>query len=118
AGGACLRHGAALLWPTAPGTFPWTTLGINVVGCAAIGVLMVAVTTGLVRHPLLRPLVGVGVLGGFTTFSTYALDIRTLLAEGRPALAFAYLAGTMLGALGAVALSTAATRRILRGRRR
>jgi CrcB protein len=118
AGGACLRYGAALVWPTAPRAFPWTTLWVNVAGCAAIGVLMVAVSTGLVTHPLVRPFLGVGVLGGFTTFSTYALDVRTLLADDRPALAVAYLTATMAGALAAVTTSTALTRLALRARRR
>lgn len=108
-GGA--RYGAALIWPTAPGTFPWTTLGVNVVGCAVMGVLMVLITEGRQTHPLARPFLGTGVLGGFTTFSTYAVDIERLtdLHEARTALG--YLALTLVTALAAIWLTTTATRR-------
>ncbi|CAM5350095.1 Putative fluoride ion transporter CrcB [Streptomyces microflavus] len=75
--GALARYGALVLWPTADGGFPWTVFAVNVSGCALIGVLMVlTVERGRVTHPLVRPFLGVGVLGGFTTFSTYAADVR------------------------------------------
>ncbi|MDI3402897.1 FluC/FEX family fluoride channel [Streptomyces cavernicola] len=115
--GAAARYGASLLWPTRPGAFPWTTLGVNVVGCAAMGVLMVVITEGRPRHRLVRPFLGTGVLGGFTTFSTYAVDIERLtgLREARTALG--YLALTLLGALAAVWLAAATARRALNWRR-
>jgi CrcB protein len=53
-------------------------------------------------HPLARPFLGVGVLGGFTTFSTYAVEVAELLADARPELALGYLVGTVLVALVAV----------------
>ncbi|OAA23390.1 CrcB protein [Frankia sp. EI5c] len=116
--GASLRYAAALLWPTPAGTFPWTTLGVNVVGCAAIGVLMVLITVGRGVHPLARPFLGVGLLGGFTTFSTYAVDARGLAAAGRAPLALAYLALTVLGALAGVSAAVTVTRRITARHRR
>lgn len=61
--GACARYGAALLWPTAPGAFPWTTLGVNAVGCAVIGIFMVVITEAWAAHQLVRPFFGTGVLG-------------------------------------------------------
>ncbi len=78
---------------------------MNVSGCAAIGVLMVLIAevrTAEVRtaDPLVRPSLGTGVLGGFTTFSTYAVDTQRLLDTGRAGLALGYLAATMAGALG------------------
>ena len=76
--GAAARYGAGLAWPTAADAFPWTTLLVNVVGCALMGVLMVLVTERFVAPPLLRPFLGTGVLGGFTTFSTYAVDADRL----------------------------------------
>jgi CrcB protein len=112
--GACLRYGAALLWPTQPGGFPATTLAVNTVGCAAMGVLMALITAAPSAHPLVRPFVGTGVLGGFTTFSTYAVDARRLLDVGRPGVALVYLTVTVLAALGAVALGDVATREALR----
>ncbi|MEW1658404.1 CrcB family protein [Streptomyces sp. NPDC093707] len=116
--GAAARYGAGLLWPTARDAFPWTTLLANVVGCALMGVLMVLITEVWTAHRLLRPFLGTGVLGGFTTFSTYAVDIQRLTGAGRLPLALAYLAGTLLAALAAVALAGAATRALLTPGRR
>ena len=112
--GASARHGADLLWPAKPGAVPWTTLGVNVLGCLLIGVLMVLVVEAGGAHPLWRPFAGVGVLGGFTTFSTYAVETTTLLHDGRPGLALAYWAGTLVLALVAVALGLVATRAAVR----
>ncbi|MGW3911705.1 fluoride efflux transporter CrcB [Streptomyces sp. NPDC005070] len=116
--GAAARYGAGLLWPTPDGTFPWTTFTINVVGCAVIGVLMVLVTDVRSVHRLARPFFGTGVLGGFTTFSTYAVDIRELVGTGHPGTGLGYLAATLCAALAAVWLGTTATRRALTWRRR
>ncbi|ABD11692.1 chromosome condensation protein CrcB [Frankia sp. CcI156] len=108
--GACARYGASLVWPTMPGTFPWTTWAVNTAGCAAIGVLMVLITDVRTVHPLVRPFLGTGVLGGFTTFSTYALDAQRLVDGGRTGLALAYLVLSVLAALGAVWAAAAAMR--------
>ncbi len=112
--GASARYGAALLWPTATDAFPWTTLVINVAGCAVIGAFMVLITEVWTAHRLVRPFFGTGVLGGFTTFSTYAADIRRLIDDAHPRIALAYLALTLVAALGAVWAATAGTRRVAR----
>ncbi|MEU8436183.1 CrcB family protein [Streptomyces sp. NPDC029216] len=116
--GAAARYGVALLWPAGSGGFPWATFWTNAVGCALIGVLMVLISEGGRRspHPLLRPFAGTGVLGGFTTFSTYAVDFSRLLDEGRAGLALAYAGLTVVGALGAVWAAASVTRLALRGR--
>ncbi|MDA8372433.1 MAG: fluoride efflux transporter CrcB [Nocardiopsaceae bacterium] len=111
--GAAARYGAALLWPSATGSFPWTTLAVNTAGCAAIGVLMVLTTEVWTAHRLVRPLIGTGVLGGFTTFSAYAADIVHLIEAGRAGTGAAYLGLTLAAALAAVWVAAAATRRIL-----
>jgi CrcB protein len=109
--GALARYGISLWLPTTPGHFPWGTLLINVLGCFLIGVLMVRWG----QRPLLRPFLGVGVLGGFTTFSTYAVETRALLTPGDVPVAMAYLFGTlaaaMLAVLAGVALMRALTRK-------
>ncbi|NIH86577.1 fluoride efflux transporter CrcB [Amycolatopsis granulosa] len=110
--GALARFGLTRAWPTAPGHFPWATFATNVAGCFLIGVLMVIVTEIRVAHPLVRPFLGVGVLGGFTTFSTYAVEFHNLLSPGLVAVAFAYLAGTLLAAMVAVFAGAALTRRL------
>ncbi|CAL9374342.1 FluC/FEX family fluoride channel [Streptomyces griseomycini] len=115
--GAAARYAASLGWPAPAGGFPWTILWVNVVGCAAIGVLMVVITEVRAAHPLVRPFLGTGVLGGFTTFSTYAVDVRDLLVGGHAGAGLGYLAATPLAALAAVWTAASAARRALRGRR-
>ncbi|MEU8986347.1 fluoride efflux transporter CrcB [Streptomyces sp. NPDC048558] len=114
--GATARYAASLWWPAQPGGFPWAIFWINVVGCTMIGVLMVIITEVRPAHRLVRPFVGTGVLGGFTTFSTYAVDIQHLVDSGHPSTGLAYLAATLIAALTAVWLATAATRRVLKRR--
>jgi fluoride exporter len=119
--GAVSRYGIGLLQPHGPGQFPWATLEVNAAGCVLIGVLMVVVTELTSPHRLARPFLGVGVLGGFTTFSTYAVDIQQLLLRHRPGLALAYLVGTLCAALVGVWLGVTVTRAAARssgGRRR
>ncbi|MBM9507405.1 fluoride efflux transporter FluC [Actinacidiphila acididurans] len=116
--GASARYGAGLLWPTGTGTFPWTTLIINAVGCAVIGAFMVVITDVWAAHRLVRPFFGTGILGGFTTFSTYAVDIRRLTDGGHPRIALAYLALTLVTALFAVWAAATATRRIFARRQK
>jgi CrcB protein len=112
--GAAARYGMARALPHAAGEFPWSTLLTNVAGCFAIGVLMVVVVERLSASRLVRPFFGTGLLGGFTTFSTYAVDTRAMLAAGRPAVAAAYLLGTLVLGLLAVVLALRATERVLR----
>ncbi|MCX5342453.1 fluoride efflux transporter CrcB [Streptomyces atratus] len=111
--GASARYGATLIWPTAPGGFPWTTLTVNVVGCTVIGVFMVVISEVWAVHRLVRPFFGTGVLGGFTTFSTYAVDIERLVDAGRARTGLAYLGLTLCAALAAVWSAVWATRRVL-----
>ena len=112
--GAAARYGLAVGLPHSPGAFPWSTLLANVAGCLAIGVLMVIVVERAPTSRLVRPFFGTGLLGGFTTFSTYSLDTRNLLAAGRPAVAAAYLLGTLVLGLLAVVVGLRATERVLR----
>ena len=116
--GAVGRYGVGLLQPHGPGEFPWATLEVNATGCVLIGVLMVVLTEVTSPHRLARPFLGVGVLGGFTTFSTYAVDVQQLLVRQRPDLALAYLSGTVFAALVGVWLGVTATRAAARGSRR
>lgn len=95
----------------------WGTLAVNLLGCALIGLLVVLTTEVWRTHPLVRPLLGTGVLGGFTTFSAYALDAHRLWIDGHPAAAGGYLAGTLLGCVAATAAVVVLTRRLVAGRR-
>jgi CrcB protein len=100
--GALARYILAQAWPHRPGTFPWATFVTNVTGCLLIGVLMVLITEVWAAHRLLRSFLGTGVLGGYTTFSTYAVDAQQLVAVGAARTGLLYLAGTLVCALAAV----------------
>ncbi|MEU5909746.1 CrcB family protein [Micromonospora sp. NPDC047527] len=114
--GALARAGLQHAVPHPPTGFPWATFGVNLSGCLLIGVLMAVLGHLGGGHPLARPFLGVGVLGGFTTFSTYAVDVQQALVAGAPGIALAYLAATVLGALVAVGLGDAVTGGLLRRR--
>ncbi|MFC0597718.1 fluoride efflux transporter FluC [Streptomyces palmae] len=116
--GTALRYGVSLLWPLPPDAFPWATLAVNATGCAVMGVFMVVITEVWAAHRLVRPFFGTGVLGGYTTFSAYAADIRRLALDGHPGSALADLLLTVATVLAAVAIAAALTRRALEGRRR
>ncbi|MEH0970467.1 CrcB family protein [Micromonospora sp. CPCC 205546] len=111
--GALARAGLQHAVPHAPTGFPWATFAVNLTGCLLIGVLMAALERSADRRPLLRPFLGVGVLGGYTTFATYAVDVRLALDAGAPEVALGHLAATLLGALVAVWLGDTVTGRLL-----
>ncbi|MFI8907662.1 fluoride efflux transporter FluC [Streptomyces albidoflavus] len=113
AAGALCREAAQTVWPPEEQGFPWTTLLVNVVGCAAMGALMAALGSRARAPVWAGPLLGTGFLGGFTTFSSYADDIRVLLEEGEPGTAVGYLAATVAAALLAVALDGTVTRHLI-----
>jgi fluoride exporter len=112
--GASARYGIQRAWPTEPGGFPWATFAINISGCALIGILMVIVVEIGFGHRLVRPLLGTGVLGGYTTFSTYAVDVQQLVAGGAPLVAIGYLVLTPTAALASVWAGTVLARRMVR----
>jgi CrcB protein len=114
--GAVARYLIGQAWPTPTGAFPASTLAINVLGCALIGVLMVLITDVWSRQRLIRPFLGTGVLGGFTTFSTYTVDIQRLVAGAHAGTALLYLTITPIGALLAVWITATATRRLVNWR--
>jgi CrcB protein len=111
--GSLGRYGIGFVLPTLPGRFPLGTFLVNVIGCLLIGILMVLVTEVFAAHPLVRPFLGVGVLGGFTTFSTYANEVRVLLKPGDAPVAVLYTAGTLVAALLAVTVGMWVTRTLV-----
>lgn len=114
--GSAARYGVAQAFPHGPGGIPWATFGINAGGCLLIGVLIVAVTEIWDAHPLTRPFLGTGILGGFTTFSTYAVDSLTLAGGGHPRRALLYAGLTLICALAAAATGMRLTRALASAR--
>jgi len=100
--GASGRYALSEAFPHPPGGFAWSTFAVNVYGCLLIGVLMALITRVRAGQRLLRPLLGVGVLGGFTTFSTYVVDIQQATAVGAAGTGLLYAAATLVAALVAV----------------
>ncbi|ALL75932.1 chromosome condensation protein CrcB [Pseudonocardia sp. EC080610-09] len=112
--GAEARWVLGVLFPDGPGGWPWTTFVINLSGCLLIGVLLTVLVELTTPHPLLRPLLATGVLGGYTTFSTWSVDLLHLAAAGRTAAAVGYLVATPLLAVAACGAGVALTRRAAR----
>jgi CrcB protein len=111
--GTLARYGLGVAFPRGPTSFPWATFAVNVAGCGLIGVLMVCIDQ-LGAHRLVRPFLGVGVLGGFTTFSTYVVEVQETVAAGAARLALAYLGGTLAAAVVAVLAGSALTSTLIR----
>ena len=103
-----------LLGPQQVAAFPWATLVVNVVGSLAMGLL----AGWLARHGPMssdsgetwRLLVGVGLLGGFTTFSAFSLELMMLIERGQGATAFVYAAVSLLAGLSALYIGLIAMR--------
>lgn len=100
--GSVARYLISQALATSPGHFPWATFTINLSGCLLIGLLMVLVLDVWPPNRYVRPFLGVGVLGGYTTFSTFAVELRNLAAHGAWWTAAAYAVGSLVGGLTAV----------------
>jgi fluoride exporter len=99
--GSLARYLLSAAFPAGHG-FPWAIFGVNVSGCLLLGVLMVYLLEVWPPRRFLRPFLAIGLIGGYTTFSTYAGGVMTLLTGGAPAVAGAYALSSILGALVAV----------------
>lgn len=112
AGGAIGSLGRWLV-ALAAGDTGWGTLAVNITGAFALGLLVVWLEAGA-RHPLARPFLAVGLLGGWTTYSTFALDAHGLASGNLPAL-LGYLVATLVLGIGAAALGLVLGDRIWAG---
>jgi CrcB protein len=111
--GTLARYVLAAHHPADVGAFPWVTLLVNLSGSLAIGLLVPVTEHVSHRAPSLRPLLVIGFLGGWTTYSTLAVDATLLLQHGDVFTSVAYLAATVAGGLGLVVAGHAATRKLV-----
>lgn len=115
AAGAVLRYqlGRTMtraLGPQAMTAFPWATLTVNVLGGLAMGVLAGYLARQGAGGEQWRLLIGVGLLGGFTTFSSFSLELMLLIERGQPAAALSYALISVIASLAGLYLGLIITR--------
>jgi CrcB protein len=100
--GAGLRYGLSRALPVGAAGWPWPTFAANVVGGLCMGILAFGLLRGVTAAEPLRLFLGVGVLGGFTTFSAFSLEMAQMVQRGQMGMAALYALASVLLALGAV----------------
>lgn len=100
--GAVCRYLIGLIPINETTNFPIKTFAVNVIGCVVIGIVTVvaAKNTSLNSHMLL--FLKVGMCGGFTTFSTFALETANLMKNGNLVISFLYVLGSVLVGVGVI----------------
>ena len=111
--GTVARYLLAVHHPAGPGVFPWVTLLVNLSGSLAIGLLVPLTEHVSDRAPALRPFLAVGFLGGWTTYSTLAVDATLLTKDGDVGTCLAYVVATVAGGLALVVLGHGLGRRLV-----
>ncbi|MCB1521050.1 MAG: fluoride efflux transporter CrcB [Hyphomicrobiaceae bacterium] len=94
-------------------SFPWGTLTVNIVGSLLMGILIEALSLKFGGSLEARTFLATGVLGGFTTFSAFSLDVAVLASRGETGLAFLYVAVSVLAAIAMLYAGMAMTRWVL-----
>lgn len=112
--GSLARWGVGELLPWPGDSFPWATFAENVSGGLALGIVLVFLLEVWPPTRYVRPFVGVGLLGGYTTFSTYMLETRALVSGDQVPIAFGYVFGTLAAGLSAVWIGIALARLTVR----
>lgn len=104
AGGAIgtgLRAAITGVVPVEAGAFPWPLWAVNVSGSLVLGYLATRFVAARIRSTLTMPLVGIGLLGSYTTFSTFAVDVVQLAETGQATTAAAYAVASLVAGLTA-----------------
>ena len=109
--GGATRTGLVKLAPPQPGHWPWVTFGVNLVGCLLLGYFVTRLQERLPISAYRRPLLGTGVCGGLTTFSTFQLELLRMLDRGGLGLAVLYGGASIAAGFACVALGTSIVRR-------
>ena len=112
--GALGRWALAGVLPSSPVGWPWATLLVNLTGCLLLGALLAALAARSPEPPWARPFLGVGVLGGYTTYSTFAVEVVRLAEDGSALAAAGYVLVSVVGGIAAVVLGTSVVRQPVR----
>jgi len=107
--GAVARYATGLLLKTTSG-FPWATLSVNIFGSLLMGVVIGWLSRQSTPNEALRLFLAVGILGGFTTFSTFSMDLFQLIEKRDMAAMALYLGGSLFGGVAAFILGFMALR--------
>jgi CrcB protein len=110
--GAASRFGVSLAVPARVDGWPWATFSINIAGSFLIGLLAGWLATKGEDGEPWRLFLGVGVLGGFTTFSAYSLETMRMIERSDWAGAAAYALGSVVAGLVAVGIGMALAKRV------
>jgi fluoride exporter len=110
--GALARAGLAQAFATRPGEWPWATFAANLAGAFLLGYFVVRLRERLPVSTYRRPLLGTGLCGGFTTFSTMQLELLRMLDRDHLGLAAGYAAASIAGGFLAVTVAAAIVRRV------
>lgn len=98
--GASARYWlSAAVYKLMPPDFPYGNLAVNILGCLLIGILMSSLDDRFLIQPALRTFLTVGILGGFTTFSSFSYETVALLRDNQTALATINVFATIMGCL-------------------
>jgi CrcB protein len=109
--GASARYAMARWLPPQRGHFPWATFWTNLSGSFVLGALLVVLIERFPPTRYVRPFLTTGVIGAFTTMSTYAVETSLLVKDGHPAIGAVYAIGSLAGGLALAALGVLAGRR-------
>jgi CrcB protein len=109
--GGGVRTGLAQLAPTHVGQWPWVTFAVNLAGCLLLGYFVTRLQERLPITAYHRPLLGTGICGGLTTFSTFQLELLRMLDHGQLGVALLYAAASAAAGFLGVALGTSIVRR-------
>jgi fluoride exporter len=109
--GALGRFGLDEALPVEPGRWPWATFIANIVGTLVLGYVATRLLERLPPSAHARPLLGTGLCGALTTFSSLQVEVVTLARDGHVVLGGAYLATTVVAGLVCVAAASAVVRR-------
>jgi CrcB protein len=110
--GALARTGLSQAFPVGPGTWPWPTFAVNVVGAFMLGYFVTRLQERLPTSAYKRPFLGTGVCGALTTFSTMEVELYRMIQAARWGLALAYAAASIGAGFLGLAGATAVVRRV------